>query len=143
MQRENDGAVLTSWQQGAPLLAVSLLMVGLLSACGGGGEELCAASNQSFSIDFEKSQYSLVTGTESTITSTIFPESCRADMTVGLRAGSIPPGMNVVNGNLQGSPSEGGEFKLQLTITGVRGYLSQSFAPSVAPRSREITVVVK
>lgn len=142
MQRWNDGLALMVWQRCARVLAVGTVAAGLLSACGGGGEELCAASNQSFSIDFEESQYSLAAGTESTITSKIFPESCRADMAVGVRTGAVPPGMSIVNGNLQGTPSEGGEFTVQLTITGVKGYQSQSFAPSVAPRSREITVVV-
>ena len=142
MQRRNEEAVLTGRQRYARLLAVGAVTIGLMSACGGGGEELCAASNQSFSIDFEESSYSLAAGADSTITSKIFPESCRADMTVGVRTGAVPPGLSIVNGNLQGTPSEAGEFKVQLTITGVKGYQSQSFAPSVAPRSREITVVV-
>lgn len=57
--------------------------------------------------------------------------------------GLAPPGMNIVNGNLEGEPSEAGEFKVQLSITAVQGYQYQSFAPSVAPRSREITVFVR
>lgn len=123
-------------------LAAGVVSAGLMTACGGGGDELCAANSQSFSIDFEESTYVLAAGSESTVTSKVFPESCRADMTVGVRTGTIPAGMAIVNGNLQGTPSEGGEFTVQLTITGVKGYQSQSFAPSVAPRSREITIVV-
>lgn len=115
----------------------------LLSACGGGGDELCGANNQTFSIDFEESSYVESVGEATTISSKIFPESCRSVMTVGIRTGSLPPGMNIVNGNLAGEPSEAGEFKVQLSITAVQGYQSQSFAPSVAPRSREITVFVR
>lgn len=115
----------------------------LLSSCGGGGEELCGANNQTFSIDFEESSYKASVGDVTTISSKIFPESCRSVMTVDVRTGSLPPGMNIADGNLEGAPSEAGEFKVQLSITAVQGYQSQSFAPSVAPRSREITVLVR
>ena len=142
MTRRNGGATLTGWQRCARLLALSTVAAGLISACGG-GEDLCAASNQSFSIDFEESRYSLAAGIESTITSKIFPESCRADMTVGVRNGSVPSVMSVDYVNFQGTPTESGEFTVQLTITGVKGYQLQSFSPSVAPRSREITMVIR
>lgn len=126
------------------IAAITVILASmLLSACGGGSEELCGANNQTFSIDFEESSYEELVGEATTISSKIFPESCRSVMTVDVRTGSLPPGMNIVNGNLEGEPSEAGEFKVQLSITAVQGYQSQSFAPSVAPRSREITVFVR
>lgn len=131
------------WLRIACITSACMVTVGAISGCGGGGEELCAASNQTFSIDFEESQYTLSAGAQSTISSKIFPESCRSHMTVDVRTGSIPTGMSIVDANLQGTPSEAGKFTVQLTITGVKGYQSQSFAASVAPRSREITVLVR
>ena len=114
-----------------------------LSACGGGGEELCAANNQTFSIDFEESSYSARTGAETSIATKIFPESCRTFMTVIVRNSVLPKGLNIEGGNIKGVPSEAGEIKVQLAISAVEGYQAQSFAPSVAPRSREITIIVR
>ncbi|MDO9481552.1 MAG: hypothetical protein Q8Q84_03110 [Hydrogenophaga sp.] len=114
-----------------------------LSACGGSGEELCAANNQTFSVDFEEPVYNATLGSNTSIETKIFPESCRDFMTVTLRNGTLPQGLTIEGGNLKGAPSEAGEFKVQLAISGVSGYQAQSFAPSVAPRSREVTLFVR
>ena len=120
------------------------LLVATLAACGGGGgEDVCAANNQSFKVDFEESSYSASVGAPITISSTVFPESCRGDMTFAVRNGALPGGLNLVNGNIEGTPSEAGDFTVQISVTGVKGYQQTSFADFLAPRSREISIAVR
>ncbi len=123
---------------------ISALMVSVLAACGGGEDnDVCAAENQSFSIEFEESTYAVKVGQAMTIESKVFPESCRGDMSFAVRNGELPAGMALMNGNIDGTPETAGEYKVQIMISGVKGYQSTAFADFNAPRSQEITINVR
>ena len=125
-------------------LILGSLLAASLAACGGGGEtEVCAANNQSFSIDFEESRFSASVGSPTTIEATVFPESCLGDMTFAVRTGALPQGLALKDGSIEGTPSEAGTFTVQIAIVGVRGYQETSFADFLAPRSREITIDIR
>lgn len=126
----------------ASVIAASCVALAL-SACGGGGDELCGAENQSFSIDFEQTNYSANVGKNLSIKSKVFPESCHADMSFAVRTGGLPDGVALSNESVEGTPTKAGEYQVQIMISGVKGYQSSSFASFNAPRSREITIHVR
>lgn len=64
-------------------------------------------------------------------------------MTFAVRNGALPGGLNLVNGNIEGAPSGAGDFTVQISVTGVKGYQQTSFADFLAPRSREISIAVR
>lgn len=120
-----------------------IFLVATLAGCGGGGgTEVCGANNQSFSVDFEKSKYSAAVGDPTTISTRVFPESCRSDMSFAVRNGALPDGMILKDGNVEGVPLARGTFTVQVSVVGVKGYQQTSFSDLVAPRSREITIAV-
>jgi hypothetical protein len=119
---------------------LGIASIAALTACGG-GDSACGEKSQSFGIEFAPRAYAFKVGTESTITATITPESCRGDMTIGVASGAIPPGMSLVRGNVTGKPTTSGTYTFQASISAVNGY--QAFGGSLLnPRSSLISVVV-
>jgi hypothetical protein len=114
--------------------------VASLTACGGGGDSICGEKTQAFGVEFETKSFALATGTSATLASKVTPESCRSDMTFGIKSGVLPTGMTLNNGNVTGAPSVPGTFKFQIYIIGVKGY--QPYADFIAPRSSQVTVTV-
>jgi hypothetical protein len=97
-----------------------LSITALLSACGGGG--VCGADSQIFEISLVKSSYQGKVGVPLEIQTILRPESCRGSMNIQNISGDLPPGMNISNGNVTGTPTRSGSYSFRLAIAGVDGY---------------------
>lgn len=117
-------------------IAATALLVG----CGGGSENTCGEKTQSFAINFAAKSFDLKLGQATELKSLVTPESCRFDITYGVRIGSLPDGMTLVNGNVVGIPTKAGTFDFQISIKAVSGY--QTIIGFLEPRSGLITVNV-
>ncbi|NDG82299.1 MAG: hypothetical protein EBX44_10960, partial [Betaproteobacteria bacterium] len=119
--------------QAARYLGLTLLLG--LSGCG--WLQPCGEKNEAFDVFFGSDRYSTATyalklGEAADIRSTITPESCRNDISFAVVGGSLPPGLKLDSGNLQGTPTLEGEYRFSLMIKKVEGY-SSSFAVSSNP----------
>ena len=109
-----------------------------IAGCGGGGA--CGEKSQSFGVAFAAQTFTLPTGKPASLQSTITPESCRSSMKFTVFSGQLPPGMEIDNGNVVGTPNVSGAYRFQISIASVDGYQSIiSFSP---PRSGTVAVNV-
>jgi hypothetical protein len=110
-----------------------------LVACGG-EDERCGAETQQFGITFANAIYSAKVGQAATVSSNITPESCRSKMTFAVRTGALPPGMQVVDGNVSGTPTALGNYQFQISISAIGGYAAVS--STSPPRSGTVLITV-
>ncbi len=126
---------------------IILASVCLLAACGSDFGTPCGAKSQVFGINFEKTAYSGKVGEELKIETKLIPETCRADMTFSIKFGELPLGMDIVDGNVFGTPTTAGEYEFQIYITNVKNYgdLKQYIESGLidGPFSNKIKVTIR
>lgn len=110
---------------------------------GGGASRVCIDEGpQLFNVDFALMSYTAKVGEYTLITSTMSPQCSRDDARFDIKLGELPPGLKLVQGNVEGVPTMAGMYMFQMYISGVNGYENFSFAPTIAPRTGIVTVTV-